>query len=90
MDLVTTNTGIEELQQNLTNVNLLDDDDDLTYDGGDVQENSTIYEETKLFSKSNVEEFCFSSDSTICDLTEPFEQAWGNLAHASTWSDAHF
>ena len=68
MDLVTTNTRIEELQQNLTNVNLLDDDD-LTYDGGDVQENSTIYEETKLFSKSN----CFSSDSTICDLTEPFE-----------------
>ena len=73
MDLVTTNTIIEELQLNLTNVNLLDDDDGLSYDGGDVQENSTIYEETKLFNESNVEEYCISSDSTICDLTEPFE-----------------
>ena len=66
MDLVTTNTRIEELQLNLTNMNLIG----LSYDGGDVQENSTIYEETKLFSKSNVEEF---SDSTFCNLTEPFE-----------------
>ena len=69
MDLVTTNTRIEELQLNLTNMNLIG----LSYDGGDVQENSTIYEETKLFNESNVEEFCISSDSTICDLTEPFE-----------------
>ena len=71
-ELGTTKTNIEELQRDLTNFNLLDDD--LIFDsGGDVEECSTMCEETKMFSKANVEECDFSLNSTVCDLTESFE-----------------
>ena len=41
-DLVTINT-VEELQQNLTNVNLFVDEDDLPFDGVNIKENSTMH-----------------------------------------------
>ena len=71
-ELGTTNTNIVELQRDLTNFNLLDDD--LIFDsGGDFEECSTMCEETKMFSKANVGGCDFSLNSTVCDLTEPFE-----------------
>ena len=52
---------LEELQNNLTNFNFLNDD---------IEECSTVYDETKIFSKNFVE-----VSSKTCDETEIFSKS---------------
>ena len=76
LDLAST-MNLEELQSNLTNVNLLNDIEECstiyeeteTFGVSTIEECSTMCEETILFTNSNVDE-----DTSSNDLTEPFEK----------------